>query len=244
LCDDTGWRLVDEGGQQLVRPCTCEERRKRLRLLELAGIPRRYEHCTLDSFEMWNASKDPTLATALRQVRDFADAYPNVERGMLLMGGVGTGKTHLAIAVLKELIARYGVRGRFADLPTLVQEIQMTFDGPGSARELLAPLLGSELLVLDELGAGRPSQWTLDLLYYLVNTRYLEQRLTLFTTNFTDFPRNGEESFSDRVSARIRSRLFEMCERVELRGDDFRQHRDQKLQERSRHRRKSTERQV
>jgi DNA replication protein DnaC len=244
LCDDTGWRLVEEDGRQLVRPCVCDERRKRARLLEIARIPKRYEHCTLDSFELWDPD-DPTLTAALRRVRDFTDAYPHVDRGLLLMGGVGTGKTHLAIAVLKELIQRYGAHGRFVDLPTLVQEIQMTFDGPGNARELLAPLIGAKLLVVDELGAGRPSQWALDILYYLVNTRYLEQRLTLFTTNFTDFPRAGEESFSDRVSARIRSRLFEMCERVELRGmKDYREHRDRQLEKRSRLRRASTERLV
>jgi DNA replication protein DnaC len=173
-------------------------------------------------------------------VENFVDAYPDVDRGLLLMGGVGTGKTHLAIAALKEIITRHGAQGRFADLPTLVQEIQMTFDGPGSSREILTPLLSTEVLVLDELGAGKPSQWTLDLLYYLVNTRYLEQRLTLFTTNFTDFPRKGEESFADRVSSRIRSRLYEMCERVELRGADYREHRARVLGRQSRARQKAT----
>ena len=62
----------------------------------------------------------------------------------------------------------------------------------------------------------------MDLLYYLVNTRYLEGRVTIFTTNFSDFPRGQSESLTDRVSARIRSRLYEMCRRLELRGRDYR----------------------
>jgi DNA replication protein DnaC len=99
----------------------------------------------------------------------------------------------------------------------------MTFDGSGSSREILGPLVECDLLVLDELGAGKTTPWVMDLLYYLVNTRYLENRLTIFTTNYSDFPKKaGEESLTDRVSQRIRSRLWEMCGRIELRGRDYR----------------------
>jgi DNA replication protein DnaC len=99
----------------------------------------------------------------------------------------------------------------------------MTFDGSGGSREILRPLIECDLLVLDELGAGKTSPWVMDLLYYLVNSRYLEDRLTIFTTNYSDFPKKtGEESLTDRVSQRIRSRLWEMCRRIELRGRDYR----------------------
>jgi DNA replication protein DnaC len=102
----------------------------------------------------------------------------------------------------------------------------MTFDVPGGSRNLMRPLVEAELLVLDELGAGKTSTWVTDLLYYLVNTRYLEGRVTVFTTNYSDFPKRAdEESLTDRVSARIRSRLFEMCRRVELYGSDYRERR-------------------
>jgi DNA replication protein DnaC len=84
----------------------------------------------------------------------------------------------------------------------------------------------TELLVVDELGAGKATPWVMDLLYYLVNTRYLQRRTTIFTTNYSDFAgRPDQESLTDRVSARLRSRLFEMCRRIELRGDDYRRHR-------------------
>jgi DNA replication protein DnaC len=104
-----------------------------------------------------------------------------------------------------------------------VLEIQMTFDGAGNRRDILEPLIRCDLLVLDELGAGKSTPWVMDLLYYVVNTRYLENRVTIFTTNYTDFPKKaGEESLADRVSQRIRSRLWEMCRLVDLRGRDFR----------------------
>jgi len=135
---------------------------------------------------------------------------------------------------LQELITSKGVRGRFTDFTTLVLSIQMTFDGSGDKRQILEPLIATELLVLDELGAGKATQWVMDLLYYLVNSRYLENRLTIFTTNYSDFTASpGQESLTDRISARIRSRLFEMCRRLELRGGDYRRQRLAETSERS-----------
>jgi DNA replication protein DnaC len=150
------------------------------------------------------------------------------------MGPVGTGKTHLAVAALQALITDKGVRGRFVDFTTLVLEIQMTFDGSGTSRDILRPLINADVLVVDELGAGKPTPWVMDLLYYLVNTRYVSERLTIFTTNYSDFTHTaGQESLTDRISARIRSRLFEMCRRLELRGGDYRRLRLAEAAERS-----------
>jgi len=226
-CGGTGWMLVEKDGVEAARRCGCADATRRQRLLDEAGIPARYRHCTLDGFELWN-QKDPTLAKVRRAVQEFVDLWPKVDRGLLLMGPVGTGKTHLAVAALQEIVATKtpAVRARFRDFTSLVLEIQMTFDGSGGSREILSPLITADLLVLDELGAGKTTPWVMDLLYYLVNTRYVEGRVTIFTTNYSDFPKlASEESLTDRVSARIRSRLWEMCRRLELRGADYRSER-------------------
>ncbi len=204
--------------------CPCVGRERIERLLAACRIPPRYQGCTLDNFELWDPA-NPSLGQARRKTREFVDAYPAVTRGLLFMGQTGVGKTHLAVAALKELVLGKGVRGLFVNFLELVQELQLSFDGSGRNREeILRPVVSAELLVLDELGTGKVTPWVSDLMYYVVNARYMEKRITLVTTNFSDFPKHsGEESLADRVTAPVRSRLYEMCERIDLRAaDDYR----------------------
>jgi DNA replication protein DnaC len=168
--------------------------------------------------------------------RSFVAGYPVTTegKGLLLTGNVGVGKTHLAVGILQALILEKGVRGLFCDYRELLKRIQESYNPSVSTTELqiLAPVFEAEVLVLDELGAQKPTDWVWDTVALILNTRYNDKRTTLITTNYPNAPaalaRNAaksphEESLGDRITERMRSRLAEMCVEVEMRGNDLRQ---------------------
>lgn len=223
-CGGSGWKLSRQGQWETMVRCSCRRGKEPSGLVRAARIPARYQHCTLENFCVENtAERDPGLRIARDRTRNFIDLYPAVKQGILFMGKTGTGKTHLAVAALKELIRTKHARGVYFDFLDLVQQLQMSFDANGRREDILGPVVEADLLVLDELGAGKLTPWVMDLMYYVVNTRYMAERVTIFTTNFWDQAQKpGDETLADRISARIRSRLQEMCDKVELRGEDYR----------------------
>jgi len=214
--------------------------------MERARVPKRYEHCDFESFatdladgKTWTAQHEESLKRAKLLVQGFVRDYPATDKGLLLMGQSGVGKTHLAVATLKELIRR-GHAGLFCDYRELLKEIQASYNPASESTEMgiLEPIRTVELLVLDDLGASKPSAWVLDIIGLVLNARYNERRMTILTTNYFDeddgadpgvkFP-SGEQrkkikddSLADRIGARMRSRLFEMCRTVEVDAPDFR----------------------
>jgi DNA replication protein DnaC len=209
-------------------------------MLERARIPKRYEHCTLDSYESGFRGADKTLKAARLMVQRFVEGYPleTEGRGLLITGDIGVGKTHLAVGLLKELIAHRGVSGLFYDYRELLKEVQNSYNRDVAATELsiLRPVFEAEVLVLDELGAAKPTDWVWDTVAQILNSRYNERRTTIITTNYANAPGllaargQGEaklamrdETLGDRIGERMLSRLQEMCVVVEMHGKDFRQ---------------------
>jgi DNA replication protein DnaC len=222
LCDDTFWRPVDEGGVRRVVRCECwRDNLGRQRLAE-ANVPKRYQHCTLANFTAYNESLERAVAQAAR----VASSFPAVSRGLLLEGQPGVGKTHLAVAVLKQVIQTTGARGLFYDTRDLLRVIRSTYDPAIRTTELevLRPVMTADLLVLDDLGAEKTSEWVEETMNLIVNTRYNERRVTVFTSNFPDIPDETEpNSLLFRIGSRMRSRLHEMCEFVVMDGADYRE---------------------
>lgn len=146
------------------------------------------------------------------------------------MGGVGVGKTHLAVSIIHSLTTEKSVPCLFYEFGSLLKEIQDSYNPQTKSSELavLAPVLNVEVLVLDELGAVKPTDWVQDTMYHIINKRYNDRKFTIFTTNYPDErPAEGKETLVDRIGVRARSRIFEMCRTVKIEGEDYRRKFDQ-----------------
>jgi DNA replication protein DnaC len=247
LCEGTGWKTVSAGpktrpgstNDRRVTRCDCQLLARAQSLMAAARIPRRYEHCELTNYDTDFPGANPSLEEAHFVASGFAKKCdPRGDKGLLIIGKIGTGKTHLAVGIMKELILNRGIPCLFYDYRELLKEIQNSYNSTVQTTELdvLRPVFETDVLVLDELGAVKPTEWVWDTVSLILNTRYNDNRTTIITTNFDDEPAAGAsgslsparaasrgETLGDRIGERMRSRLHEMCRIITLEGSDFRQ---------------------
>ncbi len=241
LCDGTGWRPVERGEVSGVERCSCDEVERPGRLLESARIPARFERASFENFSLPrdNPLANESLSKAMLDARTFARHYPTADKaGLLFMGGPGVGKTHLATAVLRALLER-GFEGIFFDYQNLLERIRAGYDpaSGSAAREAYQAALDTDVVLLDDLGAHRVTEWVEDTVFAIINQRYNARKATIVTTNLPD-PDLGDavahkdaasgkysvrDTLADRIGGRARSRLFEMCKLVRITAtEDYR----------------------
>lgn len=244
---DGGGRIYEENekGISSVRNCECSRFKKRVAMLNEAGIPGKFLNSTFDGPTGYSAIKRPSLELAKTKAKDYVEDFGKSNRGLVFMGGPGLGKTHLVVVVIKALILEKGVDCKFVDFFQLLSDIRHGYSHDLSDQEMIDPYVKSRVLVIDELAKGRNTEWELTILDQIISNRYnAADKITLFTTNYPiDLPREkrkkqngstintGSQSFvdmftretlQDRIGPRIFSRLAEICDFIQLEGEDHR----------------------
>lgn len=221
ICGGTGFKIIEKNGKTAAARCECYKEERSRHLFRNARIPKRYQHCDIDNFE----ERHPSQRKAKKIAQKFVKEYPLNEAGLLFLGRCGIGKTHLAVGILKALIQEKGVSGIYYDFKDLLKEIQGSYNpvSETTEMEILLPLFSAEVVVLDDLGVGKMSEWVRETLEHIINTRYNQKKIMILTTNLPDVPMEAEgEGFERAIGARLRSRLYEMCVAVDIKGEDFR----------------------
>jgi len=230
ICGGTGWEVLSEEGVSRARRCSCFHVSATTdKLYSAARIPVRFNACEFDNYVP--DPKSFSQVRAKKMAMKYAESYPVLddeifrEASLLFSGMSGLGKTHLAIAVLKSLMKK-GIRCLFVDFHELLTDIRNSYDelSRTSEHQILRPILNMDVLLLDDLGSQRMTDWMQDTVFYIVNWRYNQKKPIIVTTNLGMEPTraSAQETLQDRLGYRVVSRLYEMCTAIELDGPDFR----------------------
>ena len=240
-CKGSGYVLVPAGASSVAQPCACRHLDDRLAVFNAASLPATVARATFESYK----PRHPDQIAAKSAAEEFAKKFrlDREAHGLLFYGPPGTGKTHLLAAIIRYLTLEKGVTCRYVELMLLLSDIRNGIAANRGYVDILRPLAQAPVLVIDELGKERGTDWERSMLDELISRRYNTGLTTLFATNYyreerrvaereggfvntrsKDFQRDAESmTLAQRVGDRIFSRLSEMCDLRRVEGVDFRE---------------------
>jgi DNA replication protein DnaC len=235
LCNGTGYKIVEREDVSGAVRCECAAAERAAHLESRAGIPPLYANASFENFSLRpdNPIEYQAMQSAFLAVRGFAREFPAAAGkppGLLLTGYPGTGKTHLAVAAFRAVMAK-GFQGLFYDYQNLLDRIRSGYDATSNSSDKEAYRIAMEVdvLLLDDLGAHRVTDWVMDTVTSIITARCNQRKPLIATTNLIDagfgdatYDRTGEgkvdyrTTLNERIGERARSRLFEMCRIVKM----------------------------
>lgn len=214
ICEGREWILKIKDGVEIAVPCKCREKAVMSRRLRFADIPEAFRGMDLRSFRMDVYRKQESkkmVSDACKIIKTYLDDFESQkERGMGLYiwsRTKGSGKTRIASGIANELMKNYAVK--FAVSLTILQEIKNTWqrDTKYSENQLLDALYTTDILVIDDFGVERPADWINDKMYQIINERYINRKVTIFTSND---PLETLQ-YDDRITNRIKERTYQIA---------------------------------
>jgi DNA replication protein DnaC len=240
---ELGFVRTYRNGYEGLEPCECRSLRIQRSVVKNANIPYDYENCSFDTFMATDSAQKSWLLLGKKYVRDFPISPSDGLPGLMLIGNTGTGKTHLAVAILNGLLAR-GFDGIFMGWLNFLDHVKSTYDRtrPGDAFDYEAKHVARDatVLVLDDLGASKYSEHDEQLVTTLLTERCNQRRATIITTNVEDIVLRGlvdpalaysrainsdqyaKRTLEEMIGVRSRSRISQMCKVVPMNGQDYR----------------------
>jgi len=234
-------RKQDAVGNWYSTACPCQLPARIRGEISRAGFPGVFRDATLLNFQRTESNDGPRYM-ANRYLEEFIPGPRGPQGvGLLFHGPVGTGKTHLAVAIARELIETRGISARFFTIADLLARLRATYskaDGSESESEVLKQVFAADLVVIDELGAVRATDWAFEMQELILGWLYNHARPLLVTTNLANLGAGesskgvseyaraaAPETLGDRIGARMFSRLQQMCIPVAFTGIDWRRRR-------------------
>lgn len=223
-CGGTGFVIIERADVSGAQPCDCRKENLGVRRLDDANIPLLYCGASFENFAHFNSPLKQAMETARSFASKFRELSASERPGLLLIGEPGTGKTHLAIAALRRILEQ-GFECLFCDYQNLLDRIRASYDPNSNSadREAYRDALETEVLLLDDLGAHRVTDWVEDTITSIITYRCNHRKPLIVTTNLPDADAGSatyektavgtqyRTTLRERIGDRARSRLFEMC---------------------------------